>query len=369
MHVATRMFDTILSKNEQSLLGELKYSQDGLGRERAKVRLAALLHDIGHAPFSHAGEASGLMPNQPDDMPYAHEDYSASIVSRMMKDVIDGHPYNKTNYHITTEEIAEFLRGDASAGTSLMWRPLISGQVDADRSDYLLRDSIHCGVEYGRFDLQRILVTLTLALDRNENRVIAVEEGGWHAAEGLILARYMMFTQVYFHAVRRSYDHHIAEVMRELLGRAQRGTRLDNKSSFPPPNSKTNVDRFLKWDDWRVLGMIQAGRAGEHGEIIRRRLHDRFVHETQEVPDEEDLERLETIVSALGSMVSHVDDASKSWYSFGEEDLMVRPASTEVGIPLSNYSSVVRGLYPVSQRRVYVRYSDKIKAEELIRSI
>ena len=48
---------------------------------------------------------------------------------------------------------------------------------------------------------------------------------------------------------------------------------------------------------------------------------------------------------------------------------MVRPASTEVGIPLSNYSSVVRGLYPVSQRRVYVRYSDKIKAEELIRSI
>ena len=92
-------------------------------------------------------------------------------------------------------------------------------QLDADRADYLLRDSHHIGVAYGKYDLARLLSTLTIIIDPDtEAPVLAVEEGGWHAAEAFILARYMMFTQVYFHKTRRAYDRHITETMRNLLG-------------------------------------------------------------------------------------------------------------------------------------------------------
>lgn len=57
---------------------------------------------------------------------------------------------------------------------------MITGQLDADRADYLLRDSHHIGVEYGKYDLNRLLVTLTVAYDENGEPVLGVEEGGWH---------------------------------------------------------------------------------------------------------------------------------------------------------------------------------------------
>ena len=193
-----------------------------------------------------------------------------------MRDVIDDHSYNVTNYKITAQEISEFLRGDASAGMSLLWRPLITGQVDADRADYLLRDSIHCGVAYGRYDLERILVTLTLARDENDNPVIAIEEGGWHAAEGLILARYMMFTQVYFHQTRRAYDYHIAEVMRYILLDSQKRTAFENKSSspeassFPPPTSKKNIARYAGWNQGAALSIHKETALGTSLATVRR---------------------------------------------------------------------------------------------------
>ena len=323
----------------------------------------------GHPPFSHAGEAFGLMPMNAAGIPYSHEDYSAAIVSYLMRDVINDHPYNLTNYKITAQEISEFLRGDPSAGTSLIWRPLITGQIDADRADYLLRDSIHCGVEYGRYDLRRILVTLTLARDENDNPVLAVEEGGWHAAEGLILARYMMFTQVYFHQTRRAYDYHIGEVMNCVLSEAQKRTALENNSSFPPPTSEKGLMRYLRWSDWRVLGLIDARKAGPHGEIILNRSHDREVYSTPEIPTEKDLDRLERVVETLGDRVSYVDSASKSWYAFGQEDFPILPRDRDKSVPLSKFSSVVRGLKAVEQNRVYVRLSDQEEARRIVSNL
>ena len=98
MEVATRMFDRIREKREQFLKSELNFDKAGLMRDRVLIRLSCLLHDVGHAPFSHASE--GLMDKNPaTGKSYKHEHYSAAAVSFLMQDVIDNHPDNQ-NYRI-----------------------------------------------------------------------------------------------------------------------------------------------------------------------------------------------------------------------------------------------------------------------------
>ena len=108
MHIATRLFDALCQRNEPLLASELNYNNAGLQRQRQLVRLAALLHDIGHGPFSHAAEE--ILPlNSSINMHYTHEQYSAAIVELALKDVIENHPVNQNNYHITVDEIKDLF--------------------------------------------------------------------------------------------------------------------------------------------------------------------------------------------------------------------------------------------------------------------
>ena len=359
MHVATRMFDEVVKRRLDFLKAELSFTDGGLERDRVLVRLAALLHDVGHAPFSHVTEE--LMIRDECGIMYKHENYSAAAVKFFMKDVIENHPMNQ-NYHIKAREIADFLEGKSIIGRSLLWRSLVSGQLDADRADYLLRDSHHVGVAYGKYDLPRLLVTMTVAIDQETNSpVLAVEEGGIHAAEGLIVARYMMFTQVYFQHTRRAYDYHLGEAVKSLLARAQKDTNLEKKEAFPPPTTRENVKAYLEWNDWRVLGLINNGEGEEHGELLRERRHYRRVYETPEVPSKDDLEFFEHVSNTLADLVGFEDTASSSWYKFDSADIpvLLRPGDEDEELTvLSHLSSVVRGLKAVNQRRIYVPYDE-----------
>jgi HD superfamily phosphohydrolase len=368
MHVATRMFDHICVTRGDFLKAALDFDDHGLARDRVLLRLASLLHDLGHAPFSHAAE--DLMGTDPDThRHYKHEDYSAAAVRYLMRDVIESHPANQ-NYHITAGEIADFLSGDSSPGRSLIWRSLISGQLDADRADYLLRDSHHIGVAYGHYDLARLISTLTVALDPETGSAVpAVEEGGEHAAEALIIARYMMFTQVYFHHTRRAYDYHAVQAIKHLLLSDAGNNAGAAAGTFSPPTSKETVDEYLRWDDWRVLGMVSEGKAGEHGSILMHRQHYRSVFQTPEVPSPGDLEFVAEAQERLGNRVGFVDQASSSWYKFEDADipLLLRPGQGDEELTrLSSRSSVVGGLKPVQRTRVYVPLSERDEARELI---
>src|SRR3954469_16890004 len=85
----------------------------------------------------------------------------------------------------------------------------------ADRGDFLLRDSLHCGVSYGLYDSNRLIESLTLVNDDESGRLqLALDRGGEHTFEAMILARYQMSTQVYFHKIRRIYDHYLEEYCR-----------------------------------------------------------------------------------------------------------------------------------------------------------
>ncbi len=359
MHVATRMFEAIVDRRRDFLRAAYKYDDAGLARDKRILRLAALLHDVGHAPFSHGGE--GLMPEIEKDRQFGHEQYSAAIVANLMRDVIESHPLNQ-NHEIKAQDIADFLEGKASVGRRLLWANLVDGQLDADRADYLLRDSHHIGVTYGHFDLQRLLTTLTVVEDSDRGSpALAVEEGGLHAAEGLIIARYMMFTQVYFHRVRRAYDRHLAGALRMLL--EQSG------GFFPPPIGEKNLGEFIEWEDWRVLGRLASRDGGSDGEIIRSRNHDRCVFETPESPELKDRELLAEIRVELADRISFVDTAEKSLYKFDNSEVWIlRDArrGTDSVDSLSNLSSVVRGLRAVNQRRLYVPMAQRDHCRKVV---
>ena len=271
MHVAAQLFDALKRRSREILRSEYDYSDEGLARQRLIIRLAALLHDLGHSPFSHAAEE--IFPINPDDRKqYSHEDYSAAILRHGLESIIENHPHAK-NIGIRAEDVLAIFATPAPSARELVWKDLVSGQMDADRMDYLLRDAYHSGVQYGHYDLGRVVHTLRLCADHETGgHYIGVEEDGIHAVEGLLIARFMMFTQLYFHKTRTIYDYHLTETLKELL--------KSTNSEFPPPS---HIAEYLKWDDWRVLGAIAAGKGGIHGEtdLPRGTLSRRFASGTR----------------------------------------------------------------------------------------
>ncbi|MCH8095702.1 MAG: HD domain-containing protein [Proteobacteria bacterium] len=343
MHMATMLYDGIVQRSLDTLRDELGYNKDGLNRDKVLVRLAALLHDVGHAPFSHATE--DLFPKvENTGERFKHEHYSAEIVRRNFADAIkNGGAF--TNYGLTAEDVANFLEGKPEAGKAMFWRELVDGQMDADRMDYLLRDSIHSGVSYGRYDWPRLVHTVVAVPSGEESGPrLGVAEGGWHAAEGLILARYFMFTQVYFHKTRVAFDHHLQKALGEMLPQGH----------FPAPRNRRELDDYLKWDDWRVLGLLANGKGGEHGQRLANRNHFREITHTPETPTADDLARLDEWRGALGDLLAAEIPAEKSWYKVGQADIPVISDTPKFEVkPLSKYSSVVKNIQAARQVRLY----------------
>lgn len=338
MHTAALLYDSIVRNAKDVLSEELGYDEAGFRRNRQLVRLAALLHDTGHSPFSHGSEE--LFPDQDNGKgKFMHEQYSAVIVRGPLRRAIEDHKSNQGNYGFSADDVAALIEGRAGAKQGIFWRDLVDGQMDADRMDYLLRDSHHAGVQYGRFDLHRLISTMT-AIPGVEGRPprLGIEEGGWHAAEALVLARYFMFTQVYFHKTRVAYDIHLREALKELLPNRH----------FPKPTPE-ELDRFLDWDDWRVLGLLAEGKGGEHGKRLSERRHYRMVYQTNEIQTEADRQKLARVREVLGELVTEEVPAGKSWYKRGATDIAVyrNHEGQKCVAPLSEHSNVARHLEPI----------------------
>jgi uncharacterized protein len=151
---------------------------------------AALLHDVGHWPFGHPIEDLQL-PQFP-----SHEDFALRfIVAGEVADVL------AEDWNLDPQAVAALVAGKARDRTQRILRSLLSGPIDVDKIDYLMRDSLHAGVPYGRhFDRRRLVGSLCL------NEVgdgLAITDKGKTAAEMMVFARYVMFSEVYWHhAVR-----------------------------------------------------------------------------------------------------------------------------------------------------------------------
>jgi HD superfamily phosphohydrolase len=359
MQVCSRLFDTLRRRSGDILRDVYNYDDGSLERQRRVLRLAALMHDLGHAPFSHAAEE--LLPMKPDGSErYVHEDYSAAAMLHGLKDTIETHPEARLN-GIHVADILAIFDSRATKPGDLVWKDLVSGQMDADRMDYLLRDAWHAGVQYGRYDLDRVVSTVRLCPEpEGGGHQIGIDEDGVHAVEGLLIARFMMFTQLYFHKTRAIYDHHLAECLRHLLAPAG--------GTFPPP---TDIAAFLAWDDWRVLGLISDGKGGEHGEILRNRRHYRLVHSTSEQPTVQESELADTLHGELQGLRCVARDSTKSWYKPGPGEIAVWRTSdgNPRSVALSALSSVVTGLAEIRQRRLYVPERHRPAAQATIAGV
>jgi HD superfamily phosphohydrolase len=196
---------------------------------RRVVRMAALCHDVGHLPFSHAGE--DLLPNGKK-----HEHLTLALVEsdllRLCWQTLNVKPQDVAKLAVGPGKYTEARFSDWEAILS----EIITGDAfGVDRIDYLLRDSHHTGVAYGKFDQNRLIDNLRILPKAGKGRTelaLGIEQGGLHAAEALLLARYFMYTQVYFHPVRRIYDHHLVTFIKATLEGGKFSLDLEQHLSF-----------------------------------------------------------------------------------------------------------------------------------------
>lgn len=159
-------------------------------RDAERFLIAALLHDLGHWPFCHPIEDMSL-PRVPSHELFANSFLLEGEIADALRDEWDIQP----------REIMEVLSGKPKDRCNRILRSLLSGPIDVDKLDYLMRDSLHAGVPYGRnFDQPRLIQSLCL----NEmGDGLAISDKGKTAAEMMVFARYVMFSEVYWHhAVR-----------------------------------------------------------------------------------------------------------------------------------------------------------------------
>ena len=249
MHLVTRAFDSVVSKNPLLFSKDEKENENKVAWYRQILRLIALTHDLGHSPFSHSGEE--LFPNG-----LKHEDYTKKIlieteIAGYIHDI--GKKFQEkygAEYPIDSEFLWLIYEGKAVSSERficpdfLFLKSFMDGDLDCDKMDYLLRDSLYCGVSYGKYDLERLIQTLTAYKSEEENSLqLAVERGGAQAFEEFILARYFMFIQVYFHKTRRYLDKVLARDLAKLL--------KDGK--YP-----TEVNEYLTWNDNVVLMKLNS---------------------------------------------------------------------------------------------------------------
>lgn len=292
MDLATRIFDTVTRKEnlQHESVRSIVGTEDQLRYWRRVLRMAALCHDIGHLPFSHAAEDE-LLPDGWD-----HEKITAELIlSEGMREI-----WNDLEPPLRAEHIVKLAVGpkkateDFSAWEALLAEIIVGDSFGADRMDYLLRDSHHAGVAYGGFDHHRLIDTLRILPQSGESSepALGIEEGGLHSAEALLLARYFMYTQVYFHPVRRIYDQHLKDFLREWT----------NEGSLP-----TEVESHLALTDHEVYtAILEAARDdSQPGHDPARRIVTRDHFKTVYWRTRSDIERnpeaTELIVEALKS--------------------------------------------------------------------
>lgn len=249
LHLMTRVLDRL---REQYEIAE---------KDRAAARAAALLHDIGHGSFSHVMEKV---------LGFHHE---AWTVRAVMSDETEVGRVLRTYSEDLPERVASIIEGKFQPAALAQ---LVSSQLDVDRMDYLLRDSLMTGAKYGIYDLEWIINALQI--DEVGDRIY-VAARGLYAVEEYLQARYYMFRQVYFHRTLRSAEAVLRSVLRRAIDLLEAGSEVwcAPGSAFEKVLRREQLTllEHLEMDDSDVLFHIKQWQ--NSGDDILRDLSCRFI--------------------------------------------------------------------------------------------
>jgi uncharacterized protein len=239
--------------------------------EKEIVRLAALLHDLGHGPFSHVSETPLKRYANPDAIP-------ADQKKEKIHELITAHFIRNDPEIVRTlgrdscETVVKLL---AKGHGRPALRSVVSGPLDADKQDYLLRDSRFCGVEYGSFDIFQLHRSLVLAGPKDEEELM-VDEDGIHAVEQYVLAKYYLTKNVYRHKVRLISDQMLVRAI--VLGIEVDG--IDElRKLYSYDLTGEFFEYYAQWNDHRLLARFdEVARPGTYCGRMFRRLENRQLH-------------------------------------------------------------------------------------------
>ncbi len=219
---------------------------DGIpAEERVLVRCAALLHDIGHYPFSHALEEIGALHHEEVARALLAE---GPVANSLRKGVAEDAP----------ERVYALIRGESNSPLA----GLISGSLDLDKIEYLKRDALMCGVPYGEIDVDRLLYALVIVADpANGAPRVGVREKGLAALESLLFAKYQMYRNVYWHHAVRS----ATAMYKRLVEDALSSARLERREL-----ARYTDEGLLHW-------LEEVGRSPLLDALRGRRLHKRVL--------------------------------------------------------------------------------------------
>ncbi|WP_166245746.1 HD domain-containing protein [Paenibacillus turpanensis] len=332
--------------------------EDWPASERLLSLCAALLHDVGHGPFSHSIEKVFKV---------MHEDWSCRIilgdteVNEVLRRVSPDFPQKVANVICKTYE-KPIVVG------------LVSSQLDADRMDYLLRDAFFTGVNYGTFDIDRILRVV-----RPYQGKIVVKESGMHAVEDYLTSRYQMYWQVYFHPVTRSSE----IILRKIFLRARDLHQQGYSFGFflhPLDDLLANtltVEDYLRLDESFIQTTFMQWTMEKDpilADLCRRFLERKlFKYVTLDQVDEEAVNELKSLLDSLGADSTYYvemdfpTDQPYDVYQPGGSKEKTTPiyllTEKQELVEISHVSEIVRSISGVHKGKVQLFYPADLLAK------
>jgi HD superfamily phosphohydrolase len=365
MHAATRLFDSVFAR--AALLAPER------DRLRQAVRMAVLCHDLGHLPLSHASEciaprrsALGLPAWVPGDRKAqaSHEDFTVRLLLDSELTPILTRALAPAS--VTPEAVAGLVLGaDPPGGPAFvaggldygpLLRQIVSGELDADRMDYLLRDSLFTGVTYGRYDLDWIVENLLpVAIDSRVH--LALAKAAIFGFEDFLLSRFHMFVSVYFHHTSVNFD----EMLRRFY--------LEAPGELTIP---ADPDRFVECDDvWLATALRRSQNRWARRIVARAGF--KLVVQATELDKGYDFPALVAALHRAGLEHFRVDSLgvlSKYFASDTGPSLFIVDPATGVRTPVAEYTPLYqRYEQAIRLTRIYCRPDQAAQARALVSQI
>ncbi len=344
-HLATLTFDKIFAT--------IVMPESDKQRLKLTLRLAALLHDVGHAPLSHSTECvmplrkylpiPNLLASAQDEKA-THEDYTLLAITN--SSFTDAFNEVKSQFGVDPFHIACLIKGvDATDGAFLINKvnyfpvlhQLISSELDCDRMDYLLRDSYFCGVSYGKFDFDWIIDNLHVGVT-NGNAFLALSERALATFDDFLLSRFHMFLMVYFH--------YRAVCLEQMLYKYF--TSKDNAYHFP-----TNIEDYVFHDDHYLTNILRQSSNPWAKKIVKNDIPEK-IFETFANSDENKFKKIVDILKQKNMEYIICESKGRLSKYYTETQIAAYPLMMKKQYPSKEHPYVA-----VSEAtQLYKRYSD-----------